>query len=298
MKRRKIVDAHHHLWDLSSNQNYPWLQERPLRPVVSGDISKIAHDYLPADYRGDSANYEVVKSVHIDAVSADPVAETRWLQEIADKHGFPNAIVARAELHRPDVENVLASHRTFENVRGIRHILNWHRDPALTFVNRSDFLTDHAWRMGFKLLKKYGLSFDLQLYPSQMIDAAVVAAENPDTLIIVNHTGMPLVREEAGLHQWRMGMRVLSQRENVVTKISGLGMVDWFWTEESIREFVLETIAMFGAERVMFGSNFPVDKIYSSFDALYGAFERVVAGFSDTEQDAMFRSNALKYYRL
>jgi len=298
MARRKIVDAHHHLWDLGRAYNYPWLQDRPLGVGVCGDVSAIAGDYLLDDLAADTSGYELVKSVHIEAVAADPITESQWLQDLADKRGFPHAIVARAELNAPDVERVLARQAEFANVRGIRHIVNWHSEPRLTFTNRSDLLTDPAWLAGFGLLKKYGLSFDLQLYPSQMEDAYGVAKRHPDTLVIVNHAGMPVDRDADGIAQWRTGMKRLASADNLVAKISGLGMVDWYWTADSIRPFVRDTIDCFGTDRVMFGSNFPVDQLYSSFAALYGAFEAIVSDFSEGDQDKMFRANALRHYRL
>lgn len=298
MGKRKIVDAHHHLWDLGRGYHYPWLQDRPLPNGVCGDLTNIARDYVLADFQADTANYDLVKSVHIEAVSAHPVDETAWLQELADRRGFPHGIVARAELQAPDVEQILAEHKRYANTRGIRHIVNWHRDPRLTFGDRNDLMTDPAWLAGFRLLKKYDLSFDLQLYPSQMADAAELAHRHPDTRIILNHAGMPVDRDPAGLALWRDGMARLAAEENVVAKISGLGMVDWHWNIESIRPFVLGTIDAFGVDRTMFGSNFPVDKLYGSFDDLYGAFESIVTGFSEAEKQKLFHDNAVAYYRL
>jgi predicted TIM-barrel fold metal-dependent hydrolase len=294
-----IVDPHHHLWDLE-RFSYPWLGARPLPASVAGDVAPIAKSYLLDDYLADTTNQNVVKSVHVDAGfdPSLPVEETRWLQSIADQRGFPHGVVARAELHRPDVETTLAAHCRFPNVRGIRHIVNWHPDPAKTYVTKPDFLTDPAWLRGFALLKRFNLSFDLQLYPSQMADAAALAAAHGDTMIILNHAGMPVDRDAEALSLWRTGMRALAAEPNVWVKISGLGMVDWRWTEESLRPFVLDTIEIFGPDRCMFASNFPVDKLYSSFDALYGAFKRIVSDFSMGEQRKLFSDAALAVYRI
>jgi predicted TIM-barrel fold metal-dependent hydrolase len=297
MAKRKIVDAHHHLWDLGRGYNYPWLQDKPSGEGMLGNLAPIARDYLLPDYRADTANYDLVGSVHIEAVPADPVVETRWLQKTTSSEGLPSGIVARVELHKPDAEKVIAEHVSFPNVRGIRQIVNWHQNPKYAFTDH-DFLTDDAWLAGFRLLRKYKLSFDLQLYPAQMGDAVELARRNPETLIVVNHTGMPLDRDEAGLALWRDGMKRLSAEPNVVAKISGLGMVDWRWSEASIRPFVLGIIDRFGVDRVMFGSNFPVDKLYGSFDTLYGSFESIVASFSESDKDQLFRDSALRHYRL
>jgi predicted TIM-barrel fold metal-dependent hydrolase len=297
MKKRKIVDAHHHLWELNRGRKYPWLQDNPTSEGLLGDLTPILRDYGVAEYRADVSNYDLIKSVHIEAVPADALAEARWLEETARHSGLPDAIVARVELHKPGAEKLMAEHRGHRNVRGIRQIANWHSNPRLSFTDH-DFLADPAWLEGFRLLRKYDLSFDLQIYPNQMEMAARLAANHPDTLIVLNHAGMPVDRDDAGYAAWRAGMKRLAGESNVVAKISGLGMTDHKWSEASIRPFVLDAIENFGVDRIMFASNFPVDKLYSSFDALYGAFENIVASFSESDKGKLFHDNALRTYRL
>jgi predicted TIM-barrel fold metal-dependent hydrolase len=109
---------------------------------------------------------------------------------------------------------------------------------------------------------------------------------------------MPVDRDPEALALWRTGMRALAAQPNVWVKISGLGMVDWRWTEDSLRPFVLDTIEIVGPDRCMFASNFPVDKLYSSFDALYGAFKSIVSDFTKSEQRKLFSDTALAVYRI
>ncbi len=138
-----IIDPHHHLWDLEHNR-YPWLQMRPLAPRLEGDIEPIAKTYAIEDYLADVRNQSMVKSVHVECGwdSDDPVGETAWLQSVADKYGFPHGIVARAELGAPDIEKILAGQAQYENVRGIRHIVCWHRDPVKSYGCPPNLLTD------------------------------------------------------------------------------------------------------------------------------------------------------------
>ncbi|WFU42203.1 amidohydrolase family protein [Bradyrhizobium sp. CB82] len=293
-----IIDPHHHLWDLEK-YSYPWLCQtgEPVAPIA-GSLRSIMKSYSLADYREDSKRWNIVKDVHLDALSADILAETCWLQDMKNKTGFPTAIVAHADLEADNVDIVLASHAKSKAVRGIRQILNWHQDPRYSFIERSDLLRDPKWLKGFGLLKKYDFSFDLQLYPHQMMDAARVARDHEDTTIILNHTGMPLQRDAEGIQTWQDGMRALASVPSVHAKISGLGMVDPDWTVASIRPFVLKTIDYFGADRCMFASNFPVDKIYASFDRIYEAFFEIVKDLSDTDKKKLFHDNALRVYRL
>ena len=296
-----IVDAHMHLWDLDKIR-YPWLTP-PLPLGITGDVSSIAKTYLLDDYLRDAGGatgkLQVAKVVHVEAGAnpADSLKETRWLQSIADARGYPQALVAHAELNSPNVETLLAEHASHRNVRGIRQILNWHPDPNKTYTPR-DLLADPTWERGFALLRKYGLSFDLQIYPGQMHVAAQLAARHPDTPIIVNHTGMPVDRDAAGLQAWRAGMQALAQQPNVVAKISGLGMLDWQWTTESLRPFVHETLEIFGPARCLFASNFPVDRLFGAFARQYSAYQSLTATLSATERAQVFATNAERIYRI
>ncbi len=294
-----VVDAHMHLWDLGRIR-YPWLTP-PLPVGITGDVSPIARNYPLDDYLRDAAQGGVhpVKIVHIEAGAnpADALAETRWLQDIADTRGFPQAIVAHAGLDKPDVAALLERHAAHRNVRGIRQILNWHPDPLKTYTPR-DLLADEAWHAGFARLARHGLSFDLQIYPAQMPAAARLAALHPGTPIILNHTGMPLDKDPEGLATWRAGMRLLAAQPNVAVKISGLAMLDWHWTPESLRPFVLETLEIFGAERTMLASNFPVDRLFGPFGRLYSAYADLLSGASLAERANLFAGTAERIYRI
>lgn len=293
----QVVDPHIHLWNLQQ-LHYPWLADPKL--TFGGDNRLLAATYEPAQFLADAQGVEVLAVVHVDAGHdpANPLAETRWLQSLADAGGLPQAIVAYADLSQPDVHALLAAQAAHRNVRGIRQILNVHPNPWFDYVGRH-FMHEPAWREGFALLHRHGLSFDLQIYPAQMADAAKLALEHPHTTLIVNHTGMFVDRNSvAGWRQWRDGMRGLAACPNVMVKISGLGMIDHQWTIESIRPYVLETIDTFGVERCMFASNFPVDRLHGGYRAIWQAFAEVTGDASAAEHRALFRDNAQRIYRL
>ena len=295
----QVVDPHIHFWDLRTHR-YPWL-ENPGTSFV-GDAALLRHNYLPEDLLSEAGAVEVLKVVHVEANHdpADPVEETRWLQSLADgsQRTLPNAIVAGADLSAPNAEATLAAHAAFSRTRGIRQILNVHADPLYGYVDRH-FMRDPVWLENFRLLARYGLSFDLQLYPSQMQEAAQLARRHPDIQFVLNHAGMFVDRASlAGYRAWRDGLRVLSSCPNVAVKISGLGMFDHHWTVESLRPYVLETIDAFGTERAMFASNFPVDGLFGTYEALWSAYARIVAGASEGERAALFRRNAERIYRI
>lgn len=295
----RIVDPHVHLWDLS-RARYAWLQDDPLPNNPAGDMSPIAHrDYGLADYRADTAGWHVDKIVHVECglPRGEQLAETDWLQGLADDAGFPQGIVAGADLTDPDLDALLETHAARPNVRGIRQIVCWHADPARTYTTR-DLLRDPAWEAGFARLARHGLSFDLQLYPSQMATAAALADRHPDVPLVVNHAGLPTDRDPAGVAVWREGLRRLAARPQVSIKISGLGITDRAWTLESVSPIVRECIDVFGVDRAMFASDFPVEKVHGGFADFYAAFDAITRHYSADERSRLFAGTAEAIYRI
>ncbi len=292
------VDPHHHLWDLDTN-DYPWLTG-PMQWRMYGDYSAIRRNYLIDDYLRDSRPHAVVKSVHVQAMWArdDPVGETRWVQSIANEHGFPHGIVAYADLSREDVEQVLAGHCEYPNTRGIRDVLGHTDDPEGNRVDRPDPLTDPAWKRGYAQLAKHELSFDLQLFPRQMERAAALIARHPEVPVIVCHTGFPWDRSQAGRALWRRGMSALAALPHVHAKLSGLAMVMRSWSAPAFGDYIHETIDRFGPERCMFASNVPPDALSKCYDDIYEAFYQWAARYSGPEQRLMFHDTACRVYRL
>ena len=192
---------------------------------------------------------------------------------------------------------MLAAQAAFANVRGIRHVLNRHANPQFNYVAK-DFLAIPAWRANFALLRKYGLSFDMQLYPHQFAAALDVIKTNPDIQVIVNHAGMFADRTLAGWRQWRDGVRALAALPNIAIKISGLGMLDPKGTLESFRPYVLEILDAFGLQRCMFASNFPVDSLFASYVEVWRVFAAITADLSDDERRGLFSANAERLYRI
>jgi predicted TIM-barrel fold metal-dependent hydrolase len=157
---------------------------------------------------------------------------------------------------------------------------------------------DPRWRAGFARLGRHGLSFDLQAPWWHLSEAAALARAFPETLIVLNHAGLPADRSPEGLHGWRSAMTVLATAPNVAVKISGLGVPGQPWTPESNREIVLRTLDLFGVDRAMFASNSPVDGLVASFRIIYDGFLAIVRDFSSLDRRKLFHDNAVRIYRL
>ncbi|MDP7603694.1 MAG: amidohydrolase family protein [Alphaproteobacteria bacterium] len=283
----EIVDAHQHFWDLGRNP-YPWLQDEPLQGFRYGDdYEAIKRNYLPDDYRRDAANQNVIATVHMEAEWArhDPVAESAWLHEIAERHGLPNAVVGWADFSRPDIAEVLAGHAQYPLLRSIRQ--------------KPISMAEPKWRQGYALLARHGFHYDLQAPWGQLGEAAALARDFPDTLIILNHTGLPVDRGEPALAAWRAALEEFAAQPNTAIKISGLGQPGQPWTAMANRRVVREAIEVFGTERAMFASNWPVDSLAAdSLDTIFNGFAESVADFGEAERRRLFRDNAMEIYRI
>jgi predicted TIM-barrel fold metal-dependent hydrolase len=297
----KIVDPHQHFWRLA-DRTHPWLDDpRHYRPVFRyGDYSAIRRDYMPEDFRRDAARQNVVMTVHVEAETdpSDPVAETRWLMRVREQHGLPTAMVGQAWFARGDIAEVLAGHAAFPAVKGIRQKPTAADRPADARRGAPGSMDDPAWRKGYALLERHGLHYELQTPWWHLDAAAELARDFPRTPLVLNHTGLPADRSAEGLAGWRRALERLAAAPNAALKISGIGLPDASWPVESNRQVVREAIRIFGVDRCMFASNFPVDSLVASYDAIFDGFKSFVADLRRADQEKLFHDNAVRVYRL
>jgi predicted TIM-barrel fold metal-dependent hydrolase len=293
-----IVDAHQHFWEPAVN-NHPWLAPDARIPFRYGDYSAIKRRYLPDDYRQDAAGHNIVQTVYVETEwdPTDPIGETRYASGVAARFGVPNAIVAQAWLHRPDAATVLAGQAAFPLVRSVRHKPEGPTSPDEVGASRT-LMSDPTWRDGFALLARHGLAFDLQTPWWNLDEAVALARDLPDTTIILNHAGLPTPRDADSLAAWCAAMARFAACPNTVVKLSGLGILGERWTPDSNGWIVRTAIALFGADRTMFGSNFPVDSLCATFTEIVDGFKAILAPLPRAEQQAFFCDTARRVYRL
>jgi predicted TIM-barrel fold metal-dependent hydrolase len=286
-----LIDAHHHLWNLSA-VHYPWLMEHGAARFF-GDPTPIQRDYLIKEFRANAAPHGITASVHIQVGAAAPHSEAAWVQQVADASpDWPLVQVAFCDLTAPDLNAQLDRLQTLPSLRGVRQIVG--RAPgedAQTGTN--SLLDDPRFLAGLQEIGRRGLSFDLQLIPELMQKTARVLEQAPDTPVALCHAGSPHDRSPAGLAEWATQMRALSALDHVRCKISGLGMFDHGWTRSSIAPIVEEVLGQFGPDRCMFGSNFPVDSLYSDYATLFSAISELVP---KDMHAAVFHDTAAKFY--
>ncbi len=294
---RRIVDAHHHLWDLEAC-SYPWLMAKGVKRFF-GDPTPIQKNYLVDDLRHDARDYVLDASVHIQVgvAEGDELRETEWLQATAEATGLPSAIVAFCALERADALEQAEVQKAHSRVRGLRQIIG-RSDEEDARTGSGGLVADRQWIEHFEALGDMGLSFDLQLTPPQVPAVAEVLAKVPNTRVALCHCGSPWDQSDAGLASWRKGLELLAQLPQVSCKISGLGMFDHDWTLDSIRPIVEACVEVFGPERSMLGSNFPVDKLHADYSRIWSAFESILAPLPEADQAALFGGTARAFYRI
>jgi len=296
-KPHKIIDAHHHLWDIDGIK-HTWLAERGVTRFF-GDPTPIQKNYFVPDFKTDHGDLPIVGSVHVQCGVAleHNIKETKFVQTQSDSHGMANAIVAFCDLTQSTAQSELDQHQAFKNLRGVRQIVG--RDAIEDAKNGTNALLNNpAFKDCLKTLVKRQLSFDLQLTPPLLATAAKLFKSMEDIPVAICHAGSPQDFSKDGMRDWEAGLRDFAEHGNMICKISGLGMFDHNWTVESFRERVLRTIDVFGPSRIAFGSNFPVDKLYASYEETFGAFQVLTQNFSQSERDNMFFNVAKNFYRI
>jgi predicted TIM-barrel fold metal-dependent hydrolase len=176
--------------------------------------------------------------------------------------------------------------------------LHWHSNPQYRFASQPDLFDTPTFRRNFAALGDYGFAFDLQVFAGQMEAAARLAGDFPKTTFILQHAGMLEDLSEGGRTAWRSGMQALAARPNVVPKLSGLGTFIHRNDPEHIAWVVGETVDLFGARRCLYGSNFPIEKLWTDYRSLIDAYRAAIAGFDEAEQRAILHDTAARVYRI
>lgn len=276
-----VVDPHVHHWHPSVNDWYPMLAD----PAMSA----IAHDYLAADYRADTAGYPISAIVHVSATSKPGayLDEARWLEDLASQTGWPAATVGAVDVDKPwpDMAADLIEQAANPRLRGVRVLFGL--DPA---SDVADGLV--RWLEGRRLV------FDAVAHPGEVAAYLRLLDATPDLVVALEHAGWPDSGDDDHFAEWRRGLDALAARPGTYCKISGLAMTLHTLDAAVQRRWIEGCIEAFGPDRCMFGSNFPVDRMFGSFADLYSMYEQVTADLPDKDLANLFSATARRVYGL
>jgi predicted TIM-barrel fold metal-dependent hydrolase len=292
-----IIDAHHHFWNLDGPLHYPWLQSPPWLKFRYGDYANIRSSFLPEDYRRVSGMHRIVGSIHMEAEpkAGSAVEEIAWLASLGDQ--APLAAAAQIWLDKPDCTDQIKRLLEHPLVRSVRHKPTAQPKGPID-PSAPGGMDCPDWRRGYEALARTDLHFELQAPYWHLPQAAKLAADFPETTIILNHCGLPHDRTPSGLAKWSQAITIFAAEPNTVVKLSGIGLAPGTWPAFENRQIVRQLAQLFGSGRAMFASNFPVDSICVSYERMFTEYKTAGADLSDAEILELFGGTAARVYRL
>jgi len=286
----EFVDAHVHFYDMKHPKLYygHW-QPGEDHPFLGSQTRILgSKNYLAENFLEDSAVHGVTKAVHVQAAigSKDPVEETKWLQEVYQNTGVPNAIVGHVDLRDSKAADVIERHLENDNFKGVRDF------------SYGEYLVSRQFRRGYSLLEQYSLVSSIAAQLQDMENLADLAQTYPNIKIVLDHAGFPSKRNIEYFRDWKAGMEKISNIDNIFCKISGLGMGDNNWTTESIRPYVETCIELFGIKRSLFATNWPIDSLWSEYGDVVKAYRKITSNYSKFEIERLFSKNTEEIYQI
>jgi predicted TIM-barrel fold metal-dependent hydrolase len=287
------VDAHHHIWPATG---LPWL-DGPMIPRIFGPYESLqGKAYTAEEYAADASAAGFSQSVYVQAnwKLEDSLKEVQWVHEQHERTGWPHAIVGSADLFSPDAFETLQKQAEISPLmRGTRLQLHWHEHEAFRFASAPDRATDPTLNANIARLTELGYVFELQVFPTQLQFATQLVAAHPNVTFVLIHAGMPIEGEP-----WRDALMELAKFPNVNVKLSGQGTFIHRVDRERIAEVTKVVLDTFGAGRAMFGSNFPIESLWTDFSSLIEAWLGVLAEYPDEVRQDVLGRTARRVYRL
>ena len=275
-----MIDTHHHLWKYSADE-YQWIPPD----------SVLARDYLAAELEAATAAAGVTGTVAVQA--RQTLEESAWLLELAGVSPVIRGVVGWVPLIDPGVGEPLSRLAAYPQLKGVRHVL---QDEPDTYFLRDDF------HRGLAMLPDLDLRYDLLLFQRQLPVVIELVDRQPDLAIIIDHIAKPVIRKGRIDPEWKAGMLALAQRDNVLgVKISGMvtEVVEPDIDETTLRAYFEETLELFGPDRLLFGSDWPVCLLrIDSYHAWADMVRRFVANLTPDEANAILHHNAARIYDL
>ncbi len=270
-------------------------------PRIFGPYESIRRDYAAEEYIAEARECGITQSVYVQAnwPLDRSLDEVRWVQDVHTATGWPSAVIGSADLFSDDApETMRRQAASSPLVRGTRLQLHWHEREEYRFASGPDRMRDPVFRQNIAALRELGWVFELQVFPGQMADAADLVAAFPDTTFVLVHAGMLVDTEESTVREWDSGLRRLAQLDNVVVKLTGQGTFVHRVDPALIALVADRVLELFGPRRAMFGTNFPIEKLWTSMAALVDAWREALSALSPDEQSWVLADTARTVYGL
>jgi L-fuconolactonase len=273
------IDAHQHFWKYNAAE-YAWMGE---------SMAVLKRDHLPDELAKLARAAGIEGSVAVQARQS--VVETEFLLALAKKHSFIKGVVGWVDLQSEKVDEQLAKYSRDKKLKAVRHVVQDEPDD--------DFMMRDAFVRGISKLQKYGLKYDILIYPKQLKCATRLVERFPDQPFVLDHIAKPFIKRGES-EPWKKEMQELAQHENVWCKISGMVTeADWGkWKPADFIPYMDAVLEMYGPERLMFGSDWPVCTVAGKYEQVVGIVKDWAGKLSESEQDRLFGKTAVKFYDL
>ena len=274
-----MIDSHQHFWQLG-RFDYPWMTK---------DLGVLHRDYLPEDLYPILQQNRITQTVLVQA--SNSIAESHWLLDLANTHSFIAGVVGWVDLTSPDADVQLSELCARRKFKGVRHLVE--SEP------KDDWLIQPAVLSNLQKLSARALSYDLLVHTRHLKHMPLIAESCPELALVIDHLAKPpIARNE--IKEWSHALTPLARYPNIHCKLSGLVTeANWnSWHVDDLRPFVDCALEFFGADRMMFGSDYPVCLLSASYDRVLDSFQESLKDLNDKDREKIFSSNAAEFYRL
>lgn len=274
-----IIDAHQHFWYYEPTK-HSWIDD---------SMAVIRKDFLPSELRKVFAENDIDGCV---AVQADQtLQETDFLLDIAKTNDFIKGIVGWVDLRDNGIETVLENYGEQKEIKGFRHIVQGEADP--------NFLLRYDFRRGISMLKKFGYTYDILVFPHQLGATLEFVKKFPDQRFVIDHMAKPYIKD-GFFDGWAILMKEIAKHENVYCKLSGMITEADFnsWTPDQINPYMDLVLGAFGSDRIMYGSDWPVCLVAGNYARVKQLVTDFISKLSTNEQRKIMGDNAIYFYNL
>lgn len=273
-----IIDAHQHFWKYS-RETHGW---------ISDDMNVLQKNFLPDDFRPVVNEFDIKGTVAVQADQSE--AETEFLLALARESNFIKGVVGWVDLRSPKLDQKLAKYSNEKLLKGFRHVVQ--SEP-------NGFLSDPKFIAGVNKLPGYNFTYDLLIYHHQLDEALKFASETTTVKIVVDHIAKPSIRTGEKTH-WELNLAALASFKNVHCKLSGMVTeANWHnWKYDDIEPFMDEVFEAFGAERIMYGSDWPVCLVAGSYGDQFSVVASYISRLTENEKRNVLGENAKRFYNL
>lgn len=273
-----IIDSHQHFWQYNA-EKHSWIDD---------EMKTIRRDFLPEELATVYKENGVAGSVAVQADQTEK--ETAFLIELSRKHGFIKGIVGWTDLRSEELPGNLEFYQTIPEIKGFRHILQG-EDPS--------FMLQPAFLRGIGLLRKYGFTYDILVFPHHLQAVKELVRQFPKQLFVLDHIAKPYIKK-GQVGEWAKDIKELAAFPNLYCKISGMVTEADYkqWQPEDFTPYLDVVVNAFGTKRIMYGSDWPVCLVAGSYSQVLTIVKNYFASFTPDEQAAVFSGNVTRFYHL